>query len=148
MTTGAMKLVFRLNGIGFSLPVDHLVEICEDDFVWQELADRSSGEPLLGRLAWRDGSLPVFDLRGRLGLPPDSPFSEVQKLLVLSGRPGPWGIMVDGVEGIFPEGDFSAHRLPLLLQHADLTYRQLDLWRTEPLVCADAETWAGCWGWQ
>jgi len=40
-----MKLVFRLGGIGFSLPVDHLVEIRRDPAAWLEFdaADPETG---------------------------------------------------------------------------------------------------------
>jgi len=54
-----MKLVFRLGGVGFSLPVDHLVEIRQGPSGWidREAADTETG--LLGHVHQLNGTLPV-----------------------------------------------------------------------------------------
>lgn len=138
MTTPAgMKLVFRLGGIGFSLPIEGLVEI-RDDAV--PTLDRSKADPaaqLLGHLSHRGAPIPVRSLGARLGL--DVPVCEGAVVLVLPGEAGTWGVAADSVEGIFPATEFLSRRLPpLLTGRRPLPCSHCDLWRDEPLLSCEA----------
>lgn len=128
------KLVFRLGGMGFSLPIEALLEIREGAGGW---IDRSAGVPdehLLGELRGRDGRLPVFDLRGLFHTVASSDADSLV-VLVLYGLDGPWGGVADSIEGIFPAGEFTSRSLPLPFRgEGDLPYGSLDFWRGEALV--------------
>lgn len=122
-----MQLVFRLAGIGFVLPIGDLVEV------------REAAATATGACSVDDAGEPMAstDLRTRLGLPAARPIRG--PLLVLCGRSSPWVLAVDSVEGIFPGGDFSRRPLPALLaREAPETFRELAVWREEPLQVCNA----------
>lgn len=138
-----MKLIFRLGGIGFSLPIEGLLEIRDDA---ADTLDRSTADAtalLLGHLPGRGAAVPVRDLGTRLGL--DVPFGEGTVVLVLTGETGVWGIAADRVEGIFPAAEFLSRLLPpLLIGRQPLPCTHCDLWRGEPLLSCDSgalESW-------
>ncbi len=138
----AMKLVFRMAGVGFSLPVASLVEIREG------IEGGAPGHPAAAEfLELRGEMIPLRDLRSRLALP-DVPGDKGKlRALVLVGTDGPWGVLVDRVEGIFPEADFRPLGLPLVFSCSDSRpYERLDLWRGEPLVVCDVARLETGWG--
>lgn len=142
-----MRLVFRLDGIGFCLPISHVVEIKDSQSIW---LDDQAIEPRpgsLGQVPFRGGTIHLFDLRQIFEL---SPRKAVERLtvLVLHGLEGYWGAVVDGIEGIFPDNEFAGHDLPSVLHSArNSFYRSVDLWHGEPLVSCDAghleDLWSG-----
>lgn len=136
-----MKLVFRLADVGFSLPVDHLVEVCQEPVgrITPVTADSSSS--LLGTLSHRQGELPVYDL-GRQLLSSAWAGSNEVTLLVLSGHAGPWAIPVDEVVGFFSADDFTPLQSSPLLQFIPIvTGLRFERWREELLVAGDAAAW-------
>lgn len=136
-----MKLVFRLGGSGFSLPVDHLVEILQGAREWLDRSEADDAQGLLGHVAQRGGRMPVYSLGRRLGLETPSAQPDLS-LLVLSGHNGHWGLPVDAVDGIYPAESFSYLPLPeLLLAPLGHLYQGLDLWQGELLVAGDAGLW-------
>lgn len=136
--TVSMKLVFRVGGVGFSLPIDDLVEI-QEGLGASESPVAESPVSQVGVLPFRGGTLPVFDLRPVLGLPLEPSGAEWPTVLVLCGREGMWGGVVDRVEGIFADSNFSFRPLPPLLQRqVPLPYDGLWLWREEPLHACSA----------
>lgn len=137
-----MKLVFHLGGSGFTLPVDHLVEILQ--VAWTQIntneANHDSG--LLGHAEHRGRLLPVYALNQLLGLVGKPP-QEALTLLVLTGRQGPWGVWVDRITGIFPEEAFRFLALPELLQpQVGALYSGAEAWQNELLLAGDAGLWA------
>lgn len=135
--TALMKLVFRVGGIGCSLVVEHLVEVVE--FGMSEL-DTSVADPdkaKLGEFCYRDEQLPVVDLAGAFGLNP-SAVSDSCAVLVVAGEEGPWGAVVEKVDGVYPASSFRPVDVPIaLLCSGQKLYTQLDLWRGMPLVCLE-----------
>ncbi len=129
-----MKLIFRLDGIGFSLPVNDLMEIRE---IPATLIDRSKADSerlVEGSAPYREGSIPIVRIADRLGL--QGKGGENRVVLVLSGSEGPWGAVVDRVEGVFSEKEFLTLPLvPIFMHHGQKAYEELVLWRGEPLVC-------------
>ncbi len=141
-----MKLVFRIAEIGFALPVGDLVEIREGVGDW---LDRSAADPdhcLVGTLPHRGEMIPVRDLQRGFCLAPGSP-TAIGPVLILAGRGGPWGALVDRVEGIFSDAEFSVQPLPWLLtnQHF-LPYGRVAVRNGEPLVLCEPDGLEACWG--
>lgn len=146
MNSVRMKLVFRLGGIGFALPVQDLVEIREDPGGVLDLSASEPSTPVVGHLMHRGETIPIHDLREALGLSP-SPVAEGSIVLVLDGGTGAWAVTADRVEGIFPMEEFESRPLPLLLiRREPLPYTHLDLWRDEPLVLCEARRLEHCRG--
>lgn len=135
----SMQLVFRLAGIGFALPVDQLVEVCEVPTSRMEYAVGETGSRTRARFNHRETMLTVFALAPALGLAERFRPEEGQVVLVLCGRTGFWGVVVDAIEGIFPVREFVLHPLPKLLEReTPLPFERLLLWREEPLLGCEA----------
>lgn len=138
----AMKLVFRIAGVGFSLPLESLIEVREGIEDAGELPPSAAAS-----LELRGEAIPLRDLRRRMALPDF--FGDRGKLraLILAGSDGPWGILVDRVEGIFPLSDFKPKALPLAFGGNDSRpYDRIELWRDEPLVVCDVLMLETGWG--
>ena len=137
-----MKLVFRLGGSGFTLPVDHLVEILQVAWTQINEDDANHDGGLLGHVEHRNRLLPVYALNQLLGLAGE-PSHEALTLLVLTGRHGPWGVWVDSIAGIFPDDAFRFLALPELLQpRVGSLYSGAEVWQNELLLAGDAGLWA------
>jgi chemotaxis signal transduction protein len=135
----SMQLVFRLAGIGFALPVDQLVEVCEVPISRMEYEVGETGARTRGRFNHRETLLTVFALAPALGLADRFRPEVGQVVLVLCGRAGFWGVVVDAIEGIFPAREFAPHPLPKLLEReTPLPFERLLLWREEPLLGCEA----------
>ena len=124
-----MCLVFRLGGIGFALPVDVVEEVHTDG------AGAEGDDP--ADLVYRGVRISRFDLASRLGLPSPAA-SPAGPVLILRSAEVPLAMSVDKVEGVLPQALFEFHPVPppLSLQ-SNLPYRQLLLWRDQPLVFCD-----------
>lgn len=129
-----MSLVFRLGDVGFSLAAEDLLEIREEDSRELFAADVPPA-----MLPFRDGEIPVVNLR-RLFRLPDNPRREVSgKYLVLAGARGNWAAPVDRVLGVYPSSAFTRCPAPLLSHlPGPRPYGDVELWRDELLVRCDA----------
>ncbi len=137
--TAGMKLVFRLGESGFSLSVDDLVEIREEDANLLADGRNRPGPYSLGMLTCRDQEIPVIDLTALLRISSEMDYGDPLKLLVLVGESGFWSVPVSRIEGIFPLAAFSACRAPWLsIFPGSRPYNAIELWREEPLVRCDA----------
>jgi chemotaxis signal transduction protein len=130
----AMSLVFRLGEVGFSLAAEDLLEIREEDGWGLPGADAPPAT-----LPFRDGEIPVVDLR-RLFRLPDNPRREASvKYLVLAGERGNWAAPIDSVLGVYPVSAFTRCSAPLLSRlPGPRPYGDVELWRDELLVRCDA----------
>lgn len=142
-----MKMVFRLGGVGFALPINDLIEVKE--VLAEELHDSADeAEPgLLGFYLHRGGLIPVRDLGGRLDLPCPV-FSRGQiSLLVLPGADAPWGLAAEQVEGVFPDAQFRQLAVTEWIFSARMwPFAQIVLWKGEPLLHCEALTLERVWG--
>jgi len=130
-STAEMKLVFRLDTIGFSLPVNLLVEVVELDK--KPRLSRKKDAPAYPQVEFRGEAIPVVDLSGGFGLPAGK--GEARSMLVMYGELGYWGGLVDVVEGIRPAAEFIERGLsPLFALGESTLYDKIDVWRGEPLV--------------
>ncbi|MDX9710058.1 MAG: chemotaxis protein CheW [Trichloromonas sp.] len=129
-----MSLVFRLGGVGFSLAAEDLLEIREEETLEPFAADAPPAT-----LPFRDGEIPVVDLR-RLFRLPGHPRPEASvKYLVLAGERGSWAAPVDLVLGVHPASAFTRCPAPLLsFLPGPRPYGDVELWRDELLVRCDA----------
>lgn len=135
--TALMKLIFRVGGIGFSLTIEHLIEVLNVSPGMIDTAEADTETGLYGHVPFRDEAIPVYFLGSSFGLQ-QSGMPEAWSVLVLVGGEGPWGAVVDGVEGVFAETDFVCKDLPVALSASgQQLYTNIDLWRGEPLVCCE-----------
>ncbi len=134
-----MKLVFRLAGIGFSLPVNLLVEIVE----LQEppKVPRTKDAPPHPVSSFRGEAIPVVNVAEQFGIPKVS--RQGLTMLVLHGELGQWGMLVDDIVGIRPRIEFAEKDLSPLFSLGDRAlYDKIDVWRTEPLVRFEPDRFA------
>ena len=146
VTMAGMKMVFRLQGIGFSLPIEDLIEIREND---DGRIDPSTVEPerwILGALPHRGGTILVRDLHSCMGLPKPAEAHDLP-VLVLVGSAGAWGARVEEVCGIFAATEFLSHSVPPIISRPlRQPFDCLEIWRGEPLVGCTAERLESAWG--
>jgi purine-binding chemotaxis protein CheW len=122
-------LIFRLGGIGFAIPIDLVEEVCAEGEV---CAGREGRE-----LAYRGVRIPRLDLGGQLGLPAGGIGAE-GAWLILRGTEAPAALQVERIEGVFSQALLEYHPVPAILTLAGpLPYRQLALWREQPLVLCE-----------
>ncbi|BCR04399.1 hypothetical protein DESUT3_14680 [Desulfuromonas versatilis] len=144
--TVGLKLVFRISGIGFALPIGSLVEIREEVQGWLDRSEAAPERGLLGRLPHRGEMIPVRDLRMGFRLPQSEP-QPGELLLVLAKGVHRWGILADAIEGIFPDAEFRVHPLPWLLASQDsMPYGRVVVRKGEPLVLCEPDMLEACWG--
>lgn len=129
-----MSLVFRLGDVGFSLAAEDLLEIREEDPRELFSADASAA-----KLPFRDGEIPVVDLRRLFGVPDNPRADRAVRFLVLAGERGNWATPVDRVLGVYPASAFTRCPAPLLSRlPGPRPYGDVELWRDELLVRCDA----------
>ena len=127
-----MKLVFRLAGVGFSLPVNQLVEIV--DLEKKPTVSRKKDAPPLPQADFRGELISVVNIANQLGLKA-APARDSLTMLVLHGELGSWGALVDSIEGIRPDIEFKELILsPLFSLGGAQLYDKIDVWREEPLI--------------
>ncbi len=89
---------FHLAGEEYAVPVEAVREIIRTQRTTRVPRSPSS---LLGVTALRGRILPIFDLRGRLGLSaPPHPPNRAARILVLTVRGAPAGVRVDRIGGV------------------------------------------------
>ena len=135
-----MKLVFRLDGIGFSLSVNLLVEIVQLNN--KPRVSRKKDAPPWPLAEFRNESIPVVDLGSFFNL--SAPVDEGElTMLVLHGELGHWGTLVSAIEGVRPNSEFNEQTLsPLFSLGGESLYDNIDIWRGEPLIRLDPDRFA------
>ena len=134
-----MKLVFRLDGIGYSLPVNLLVEIVELEKL--PTVSRKKGASPWPQVDFRGEPIPVIDIAERFGLTVTR--GSALTMLVLHGELGRWGVLVQTVEGVRPNSEFVERGLsPLFSLAGGALYDKIDIWRSEPLIQLEPDRFA------
>jgi chemotaxis signal transduction protein len=142
-----MKMVFRLGGAGFALPVNDLIEVNEVS-AQALLVSADGAEPgFLGYHQHRGDLIPVRDLGGHLDLPLSFfPGGQIT-LLVLPGSDAPWGLATEGVEGVFPDAQFRQMAVSEWIYSTRMwPFAQIVLWNNEPLLHCEALALERVWG--
>lgn len=132
---GELRLVFRLGGVGFALPISQLLEIVEEEAHPSPLdhTRTDDGQEYCFR---RGEAVSLYDLGRWLELPNQQDRPAV--VLILAGLDGPWGIRVDMVAGIHPADDFLVRTVPDWVVRRDRwPSLQLLIWHEELLVQID-----------
>jgi purine-binding chemotaxis protein CheW len=103
-------LAFRLAGQTFGLPLEGVDEI----LAWpDDLAAPAAGNSLLGMMAFRDTTLPIFSLAVLLGLPAAG--GAQQRIVVVDYRGNRFGLAVDQMDAIRRLPDSAIDRVPPVL---------------------------------
>ncbi|NIQ95083.1 MAG: hypothetical protein GWN87_13390 [Desulfuromonadales bacterium] len=135
-----MKLVFRVEDIGFSLVVEHLVEVVQLRAADIDPGGANDEQGVPGTFSYREKTVPLVDLRRVFGLQAEETIPEEVTALMLGGEDGLWGALVGDVEGVFPEETFKTGDLPIsLICSGQKLYSQLDIRRGEPFVCLEPD---------
>lgn len=141
-----MKLVFRLGGVGFSLPVRDLIEVAEVPVEQVEVCSAAGTVCMDGWLLRRGELVPLFSLAQRLCLPAPTAGGQIVAV-VMVGADGPWSIRVERIEGIFPGAEFAlVPAAAWMFQREMWPFENLALWRGQPLVHFESMPLEGRWG--
>jgi len=143
---GGMKLVFRLGGVGFALPVRDLIEVAEVPVAQLEAGSGDDAAYMDGWLLRRGEAVPLFNLARRLRLSVPAATGQLT-VIVMAGADGPWSIVVERIEGIFPGGEFVL--VPVaewMFQRASWPFERLALWREQPLIHCESLALESRWG--
>lgn len=134
-----LRIVFRVNGVSFVMPVADLLAIrgeAEDDLTSQV---QDSASVPLGFLNYRGTDARLYDLASLFELAEESNFKE-GPLLVFAGSDSPWAVRVDSVDGVFDTARFEFQDLPAYLFRDELVpYHQIALYEGQLLVSLDAQ---------
>ena len=135
-----MTLVFRLDGVGFSLSVKLLGEIVQLEKMPR--VSRKKDAPPWPLAEFRDETIPVVDLGQYFGVSSTVKDDDLT-MLVLHGELGYWGAMVSMIEGVRPNAEFEELTLsPLFSLGGAAHYDKIDVWRGEPLIRLDPDRFA------
>lgn len=144
MSVGSRRLLFVLGGLGFCLDLHELVEICDGVEILTESRLRDSLRAVCGGMVFRRTTIPVVDLRSRLGLVVDPEARQPGKALVLHSREGNWALLVDEVEGFQPTNVMQDLDLPpMLVAPGWRCFRQIALHQSRPFIKLDLQA---CYG--
>ena len=87
-------LTFELDGQRYAFPADKIIQVVQ----MVAISPLPGAPPVVeGVVNVRGNVVPVFDLRGRFGLPP-RPIDPAQHLIILSGSPRLAAVRVDAAE--------------------------------------------------
>jgi purine-binding chemotaxis protein CheW len=140
-----LRIVFRIAGIGFVMPVSDLLSIREagDDPVDCSMVNPDSLQ--LGELTFREVSTPIRDIAGLFGLSWEGE-CDASRLLVFAGSDLPWALAVDHVEGVLAVEQLMFKDVgSYLFDQASQPYHQVALWQAEPLVCCETGQLDAAW---
>jgi len=144
MSLGSRRLLFRVGVLGFCLDLCELVDICEDFEILNTPRLHDAGQAVCGGMVFRRTTIPVVDLRSRLGLGASSPARQPHNALVLHSREGNWALLIDQVEGFQPSASMQDLPLPpLLVAPGWRCFEQIALYQARPFIKLDLHA---CYG--
>ncbi|ORJ60526.1 hypothetical protein [Geothermobacter hydrogeniphilus] len=136
----SLKLVAHRGGYDLLFSVSELVEIVAADTLQWETDDNSG----LHACRFRGELLAMPDFTDFLGQPPAEGAMN-SHLLVVAGEFAPFGVLIDGVCGIFAADRFRYRDLPPMLRvPGRQCYIRLALWKDKVLLCCDAAGLEAC----
>jgi chemotaxis signal transduction protein len=144
MSVGLRRLLFVLGGLGFCLDLHELVEICEDVEVLTEPHLQDLERAVCGGMLFRRTTIPVVDLRSRLGLVVDPEARPPGNALILRSAEGNWALLVEKIEGFQPLAGMQDLDLPpMLVAQGWRCFRQIALHKSRPFIKLDLQA---CYG--
>lgn len=139
-----LRIVFRVDGVTFVMPVADLLEIRgvnEVDLTPQ--AQPSSFQR--GSLNYRETDARVYDLASLFGLAEEE-ISKEGPLLIFAGPDGPWAVRVDCVDGVLAATHFVFQELPAyLFVDQFVPYHQVALSDGKLLISVDSQQIDQAW---
>lgn len=133
-----MKLVFRLHGVGFALPLGDLIEVGEGLSGLLRPLVAAEASAAVGMIEHRGVEIPLLDLGACLDFAAVD-LAGVDDFLVLAGADHPWALAVDQVVGVFPAPEFTLLPAPVwYFRESGRPFRVLTVWREEPLILCEA----------
>ena len=140
-----LRIVFRMNGVTFVVPVADLLAIRgvnEDDLTLQ---DQSSSAFQLGFMTYREIDAQVYNLAELFGLTEGNSCQD-GPLLVFAGSDNPWAVRVDQVDGVIDATHFEFQDLPAyFLRDEFVPYHQVALHDGQLLVSVDSQQIDQAW---
>lgn len=140
-----LRIVFRVNGVIFVMPVADLLAIrgVGEDILTPQ---GQSSEPFqLGSLIYRETDTRLYDLAALFELE-DRKLSEEGPLLVFSGSDSPWAVRVDQVDGVLDVARFEFHALPTYLFRDEFVpYSHVALYEGQLLISVDSRQIDQAW---
>lgn len=140
-----LRIVFRVNGVAFVMPVADLLAIrgVGEDILTPQ---GQIYEPFqLGSLTYRETDTRLYDLAALFDLEEGRP-GEEGPLLVFAGSDSPWAVMVDQVDGVVDTASFEFHDLPTyLFRDESGPYRQVALYGGQLLISVDSRQIDQAW---
>ncbi len=140
-----LRIVFRVNGVAFVMPVADLLAIrgVDEDLLTPQ---SQSSEPFqLGSLTYRETDARLYDLAALFDLEERS-LCEEGPLLVFAGSDSPWAVRVDQVDGVVDAVSFELHDLPTyLFRDESVPYRQVALYDGQLLISVDSQQIDQAW---
>lgn len=144
MSVGSRRLLFVLGDLGFCLDLHELVEICEGVEILTEPRLQDSFRAVCGGMIFRRTTIPVVDLRSRLGFVVTPEARQPVNALVLSSSEGNWALLVDEVEGFQPIAGMQDLDLPpMLVAPGWRCFKQIVLHQSRPFIKLDLHA---CYG--
>lgn len=131
-----LRIVFRVNGTGFVMPVADLLAIRGPDEDPWTMTSPAAGSLKIGTLVYRETEIAIYDLSAlfELGACPDS----AKQLLIFAGADGPWAVPVDHVEGVVDVSAFTFQELPgYMFRDGMIPYQAAAIYENQLLVSAD-----------
>lgn len=140
-----LRIVFRVDGTGFVMPVVNLLAIRGPGEDQLSLNDVSAETLLLGSLTYRETDVAIYDLAALFELEAGS--VDTQQLLIFAGADGPWAVPVAHVEGVIDASHLAFYDLPAyMLRDGVSLYRQAAIYENRLLVSADVHELDIAWG--
>ena len=140
-----LRIVFRVNGVAFVMPVADLLAIrgVGEDILTPQ--GQSSESFQLGFLTYRETDTRLYDLAALFELEEGS-LCEEGPLLVFAGSDSPWAVRVDQVDGVVDAASFELHDLPTyLFRDESVPYRQVALYDGQLLISVDSRQIDQAW---
>jgi chemotaxis signal transduction protein len=147
MMVGAdlLRIVFRVNGVAFVMPVADLQAIRGVNEDALTLQDQSSSTFQLGVMTYREIDVQVYNLAALFDLAEENSCKD-GPLLVFAGSDNPWAVRVDHVDGVIDATHFEFQDLPAYLLHDGFVpYHQIALYDGKLLVSVDSQQIDQAW---
>lgn len=143
-----LRIVFRVNGVDFVMPVADLLAIRGGDEDEVSPLAQLSGSLQLGTLVYRDADVKVYDLAALFCLTAVEPVGETM-LLLFAGSDYPWAVRVAYVSGVVDAAKFEFVDLPAyFFRDGFVPYHQVALYNDKLLVSINARqidvAWRRC----
>jgi len=140
-----LRIVFRVNGVGFVMPIADLMAIRGQDEYVLAVQEKFASPFQIGLMVYREADVPVYALSLLFELTETDPHGK-DHLLVFSGADCPWAVKVDHVDGVVDAAHFKYQDVPTyLFRDEGAPYKQVAQYQGQLLISVGAETLGHAW---